>query len=227
MGGSQYWKFRMLALLLAPVILAAPAAAQVPVPKVHFPPGSGGGKVIILGFVGGFVSQDDAKHPAVQFATYLRDRYQLIEAVVFRNHYGKKALHEVVRMLDSDGDGVLTPDGKRESTIICLRAQLGCCGDSYFRPRTRANGDSRRAPNPNRYDCKPSSRGVIIPVNVAGAINFYQTRCPLHGLSESVAADPKQTKILGDILMAYEWRPIDCANYSWCARVFNRPHHEI
>jgi hypothetical protein len=27
--------------------------------------------------------------------------------------------------------------------------------------------------------------------------------------------------------MTYEDRPIDCANYSWYARVFNRPHHEI
>src|SRR5258707_3605406 len=109
----------MLALVLAPAIFAAPGAAQVSVPRVHFPAaGSAGGKVIIIGFVGGFVSQDDAKHPEVQFAAYLRHRYPLIEAVVFGNHHGSKALHEVVRMLDSDSDGVLTPNEKRESTII-------------------------------------------------------------------------------------------------------------
>ena len=51
------------------------------VPGGHFQPaGSAGGKVIIIGFVGGFVSQDDAKHPEVQFAAYLRYRYPLIEA---------------------------------------------------------------------------------------------------------------------------------------------------
>jgi len=27
--------------------------------------------------------------------------------------------------------------------------------------------------------------------------------------------------------MTYEDRPIDCANYSWYARVLNRPHDEI
>jgi hypothetical protein len=76
MRGLQHWKFRMLALVLAPAIFAAPGAAQVSDPRVHFPPaGSAGGKVIIVGFVGGFVSQDDAKHPEVQFAAYLRDRY--------------------------------------------------------------------------------------------------------------------------------------------------------
>src|SRR5260370_36684263 len=83
MRGPQHWKFRMLVLILAPAIFAAPGVAQVSVPTVHFASaGSSGGKVIIIGFVGGFVSQDDAKHPEVQFATYLRDRYPLIEAVV-------------------------------------------------------------------------------------------------------------------------------------------------
>jgi len=73
MGRSQHWKFRMLVLVLAPAILAAPGVAQVSVPTVHFPPaGPSGGKVIIIGFVGGFVSRDDAKHPEVQFAAYLR-----------------------------------------------------------------------------------------------------------------------------------------------------------
>jgi hypothetical protein len=74
---------------------------------------------------------------------------------------------------------------------------------------------------------KPGSRGAIVPANVASAINFYQTRGPLHGRPEIVAADPKQTTILGNILMTYEDRPINCANYTWYARVFNKPHHEI
>ena len=119
MRGLQHWKFRMLALVLAPAILVEPGAAQVSIARVHFPQaGLAGGKVIIIGFVGGFVSEDDAKHPEVQFAAYLRHRYPLIEAVVFGNHHGRKALHEVLRMLDSDGVGVLTPNEKKESTII-------------------------------------------------------------------------------------------------------------
>jgi hypothetical protein len=63
----------MLALVLAAAIFAASGAAQVSVPRAHFPPtGSADAKVIIIGFVGGFVSQDDAKHPEVQFAAYVR-----------------------------------------------------------------------------------------------------------------------------------------------------------
>jgi hypothetical protein len=228
MRGPQHWKFRMLALVLAPAIFSAPGMAQVSVPRVHFPPaGSAGGKVIIIGFVGGFVSQDDAKHPEVQFAAYLRHRYPLIDAVVFGNHHGRKALHEVVGMLDSDGDGVLTPNEKRELTIIIYGHSWGAAETVTFAQALGQMGIPVALTIQIDTITKLGSKPGIIPANVASAINFYQTRGPLHGLPEIVAADPKQTKILGNILMTYEGRPIDCANYSWYARVFNKPHHEI
>ncbi len=64
MEGSQHRKFRMLASVLAPAIFTALGAAAISGPGVHLPPAdSARGKVIIIGFVGGFVSQDDAKHP--------------------------------------------------------------------------------------------------------------------------------------------------------------------
>ena len=218
----------MLASVLTPAILAAPGAAQVSISSVHFPPaGSAGSKVIIIGFVGGFISPDDAKHPEVQFAVYLRHRYPLIEAVVFGNHHGSKALHEVVRMLDSDGDGVLTPNEKRESTIIIYGHSWGAAETVTFAGALGQMGIPVALTIQIDTIAKPGSRGAIIPANVASAINFYQTGGPLHGLSEIVAADPKQTTILGNILMTYEDRPINCSNYSWYVRVFNRPHHEI
>jgi hypothetical protein len=163
----------------------------------------------------------------VQFAAYLRDRYPLLEAVVFGNHHGRKALHEVVRMLDSDGDGALTPNEKRESTIIIYGHSWGAAETVTFAHALGQMGIPVALTIQIDTIAKPGSRGAIIPANVASAINFYQTRGPLHGLPEIVAADPKQTTILGNILMTYEDRPIDCGNYSWYARVFNRPHHEI
>jgi hypothetical protein len=223
MGGPQHWKVRVLALVLLPAILAAPSAAQVSVPKV----GSADGKVIIIGFVGGFVSQDDAKHPEVQFAAYLLHRYPLSEAVVFGNHHGRRALREVVRMLDSNADGVLTPNERRKSTIILYGHSWGAAETVTFAHGLEQMGIPVALTIQIDTIAKPGSKGTIIPANVASAINFYQARGPLHGLPEIVAADPKQTTILGNILMTYENRPIDCRNYSWYARVFNRPHHEI
>jgi hypothetical protein len=226
-GGSQHWKFRMLVVVLAPAIFATPGTAQVSISRVHFPQaGSAGGKMIIIGFVGGFVSQNDTKHPEVQFAAYLRHSYPLIEAVVFGNHHGRKALHEVLRMLDSDGDGVLTRNEKRGATIIIYGHSWGAAETVTFAGELGQMGIPVALTIQIDTIAKPG-KGAIIPENVRSAINFYQSRGPLHGLPEIVAADPKQTTILGNIWMTYEDRPIDCGNYTWYARVFNRPHHMI
>jgi pimeloyl-ACP methyl ester carboxylesterase len=55
-------------------------------------------KAIVVGFVGGFVRHDDARHAEVQFADHLRDRYRsAIDVEVFGNHSGNQALRYVLR----------------------------------------------------------------------------------------------------------------------------------
>ena len=130
-------------------------------------------------------------------------------------------------MLDSDGDGILTTNEKRESTIIIYGHSWGAAETVTFAHALGQMGIPVALTIQIDTIAKPGSKGAIIPANVTNAINFYQSEGPLHGRPEIVAADPKQTTILGNILMTYEDRPIDCANYSWYARVFNRPHHEI
>ncbi len=130
-------------------------------------------------------------------------------------------------MLDSGGDWVPTPNEKRESTIIIYGHSWGAAETVTFVHALGQMGIPVALTIQIDTIAKLGSKGAIIPANVVSAINFYQTRGLLHGLPEIVAADPKQTTILGNILMTYEDRPIDCANYSWYARVFNKPHHEI
>ena len=111
-----------------------------------------GGNVIIIGFVGGFVSPDDAKHPEVQFAAYLRDRYPFVHAEVFGNHHGQKALHWLAHLLDSEHNDSM-PSAKREpTTIILYRAQLGRLRDSLIRSTVEKNEYSSRIDHPGRYD---------------------------------------------------------------------------
>jgi hypothetical protein len=74
---------------------------------------------------------------------------------------------------------------------------------------------------------KPGQKDSTIPANVASAVNFYQPRGVLHGRSEILAADPSRTKIIGNFRMTYKDHPINCDNYPWYARTFNKPHHEI
>jgi hypothetical protein len=69
-------------------------------------------KVAVIGFVGGFVRSDDVKHPEVQFAALLRQRYpSILHAEVFANHDGKNALRRVLHLLDTDGDGASLVQG--------------------------------------------------------------------------------------------------------------------
>jgi pimeloyl-ACP methyl ester carboxylesterase len=194
-----------------------PSAASVPAVR----------NVIVIGFVGGFVSTKDTKHPEVQFAAYLRDRYPLIHAEVFGNHHGRKALHEVERLLDTDHDGIISSTEKERATIIIY-------GHSWGATETVAFADQL-----GRLDIpvaltvqidtigKPGHRASLISPNVTSAINFYQTRGPLHGDPQIVAFDPARTTVLGNIRMTYENRPINCDNYSWYSRKLNKPHHEI
>src|SRR5277367_105646 len=104
MARSRHWKFPApLFVLIGMTLLGSSIAhSQAPGPSEvrSASPGPAIRNVIIVGFVGGFVSPNDTKHPEVQFAAYLRDRYPSVHVEVFGNHHGQKALHQVVRLLD-------------------------------------------------------------------------------------------------------------------------------
>jgi hypothetical protein len=185
-------------------------------------------KVIVIGFVGGFARADDQGHPEVQFAEYLRDRYHPdVLAEVFANHDGKKALHEVLRLLDSDGNGNPSPAEKEHARIIIYGHSWGAAETVVFARELGKRGIPVQLTVQMDSIAKLGRDESRIPSNVANAINFYQSRGPLHGLTEIVAADPTQTTIIGNLHMSYKGHRINCANYPWYARTFNKPHHEI
>ena len=184
-------------------------------------------KTIIIGFVGGFVKRDNAKHPEVQFAAYLRDRYPLaIHAEVFSNHDGQKALHQVLRLLASDHNGIPTATEKSQARIIIYGHSWGATETVAFAVELGKNNIPVLLTIQVDTIAKPGQNGSTISPNVASAVNFYQPRGLLHGRSKIHAADPARTKIIGNFRMTYE-HPINCDNYPWYARTFNRPHHEI
>ncbi len=185
-------------------------------------------KAIIIGFVGGFVKRDDAKHPEVQFASYLRDRYpSSVYAEVFSNHDGQKTFREVLRLLGTGHDGVLTTTEKEQAAIIIYGHSWGASETVSLARRLGRNGIPVRLTIQVDIIAKLGQKGSTIPPDVANAVNFYQSRGPLHGRSEIFAADPAQTKIIGNFRMTYGDHPINCDNYRWFPRVFNKPHHEI
>jgi hypothetical protein len=231
MKDRRHCKFTAVASLFAALALVAPGIAhsqQMSIREVRSamiaPPTRNN---IIIGFVGGFVSRNDAKHPEVQFAAYLRDRYPSIHAEVFGNHHGQKALQQVVRLLDTDHDGVLSPAEKERATIIIYGHSWGATETVEFARKLEQLGIPVALTIQIDTIGKPGHKASAVPPNVATAINFYQSEGPLHGAPQIIAADPTRTKIMGNIHMTYENRPINCDNYSWYSRTLNKPHHEI
>ncbi|HXM64908.1 MAG TPA: hypothetical protein VN950_28860 [Terriglobales bacterium] len=183
---------------------------------------------IIIGFVGGFVKRNDANHPEVQFAAYLRDHYASGTYVeVFSNHAGRDALRQVEHLLDTDRDGVLSASEKQQARIIVYGHSWGASETVSFARELGQQGIPVLLTIQVDSIAKPGQKDSTIPPNVASAVNFYQSGGFLHGRSEILAADPARTKIIGNFEMKYRNYPINCDNYPWFARTFNKPHHEI
>ena len=190
--------------------------------------GANARRVIVIGFVGGYARPDDPGHPEVQFAEYLRDRYRPdVHAEVFANHDGKKALHEVLRLLDGDGNGNPSSAEKEQARIILYGHSWGAAETVVFARELGKQGIPVQLTIQMDSIAKPGRDDSRIPANVANAINFYQSRGPLQGLTEIVATDPAQTTIIGNLHMTYKGHRINCANYPWYARTLNKPHHEL
>ena len=230
MTDHQYQKFARVFFVVIASLIAAQGSAhgQQPSLRETAPSASATARnTIVIGFVGGFVSCNDTKHPEVEFAAYLRNRYPTIHAEVFGNHHGRKALHQLISFLDTDHNGVLSSLEKEQATIILYGHSWGATETAEFARELDRRGIPVALTIQVDTIAKPGHKHSEIPPNVATAINFYQTGGPLHGQPEIVATDPQRTKILGNIHMTYEGRPINCDNYSWYSRTINKPHHEI
>lgn len=182
----------------------------------------------MISFVGGFVRNNDAKHPEVQFAAWLCQSYSsMLHAEVFANHDGKRTLRRVLHVLDTDGDGIISNGEKERASIIIYGHSWGA---SQAVTLARELGE-RGIPGLLTIQVdsvhKPGHKDSAIPSNVRSAVNFYQTKGPIHGQSNIRAADPERTNIIGNFETRYQNRQINCDNYPWLARHLNRPHHEI
>jgi pimeloyl-ACP methyl ester carboxylesterase len=214
-------------LLLAAASLASSSSARslaMPLPAVDTPVH----QVIVIGFVGGFVKHDEPKHAETKFAARLRDRYaSAIEAAVFSNYSGRKALHYALHLLDTDHDGILSATERSQARIIIF-------GHSWGGTQTillaRAL-ERRHIPVLLTIQVdtiiKPGIVSFDIPGNVARAINFYQSGGLLQGRSEIRALDPARTAIIGNVHMTYKDHPVNCNEFPWFTRVFTKSHIEI
>lgn len=148
-------------------------------------------------------------------------------AEVFGNHDGRMALRKVLRLLDADGHGNPSSTEKQNAKIVLYGHSWGAAETVVFARELGKLGIPVQLTIQVDSIAKFGRDDSRIPSNVANAINLYQSRGPLHGRTEIVATDPAQTTIIGNLRMTYKGHRINCDNYPWFPRVFNKPHHEI
>jgi len=205
---------------------APPAVAQalhLVCAKENIEPSASVRQAIIICFLGGFVKADDAKHPEVWFARYLRDRYgPNVRVLVFGNREEQKAIRDITRLVEPD-----THKSSPPPAIILYGHSWGGAQVLTFARDLGREGIPVSLTIQIDSVHKLGQDGHTVPGNVAKAVNFYQTHSLTPGETHIVPADPAQTTILGNFRMTYDHRQINCDNYKWLSRVFNKPHHQI
>jgi hypothetical protein len=205
-----------------------PAAPSVAPAALESEAGTAKSPYIVIGFVGGFVKHDDSVHSGVQLATRLRTDYPSgVYIEVFENHRREQAHDKVVQILDTNHNGTLSDEEKRNARIIIYGMSWG--GSETVELARELDKDKIPVLLTVQVDSvvKSGQNDHIIPANVAEAVNFYQTDGWLHGATEIQAADSSRTRILGNYRYEYKSNPLDCQEYPWWDRWFVKQHTEI
>jgi pimeloyl-ACP methyl ester carboxylesterase len=180
---------------------------------------------IVIGFVGGFVRHDNPHHGPVQLAQRIRQTLPKGTYVrVFENRRRKRAYDDVLRLLDVDHDGLLSPEEKTRARIILFGHSWGASAAVLLARDLRRLGIPVLLTVQVDSVAKLWQNDSVIPDNVTEAINFYQTEGFIHGRRQIAAADPAKTEILGNYRVDYKKTPVDCPEASWWDRVFTPGH---
>jgi hypothetical protein len=184
--------------------------------------------IIVIGFVGGYVRHDDSVHSGVQLAAHLREDYPSgVYVNTFENHNGDHAHRQVLQLLDTNHDGALSTEEKRNARVVIYGHSWGASETVTL--AKQLDRDSVPVLLTIQVDsvAKSGEDDSVIPANVAQAANFYQADGLFHGRAEIRAADPARTRILGNFRQDYTAKPIRCDAYPWWNRLFMKSHIEI
>jgi hypothetical protein len=183
---------------------------------------------IVIGFVGGLVRHNNDVHSEVQLATRLRNAYpSSVHVIMFENRRGVQARREIMRLLDVNHDGTLSPGEKLDARIAIYGHSWGASETVTLARALGKEGIPVLLTIQVDSIAKLGENDESIPANVAQAVNFYQRRGLLQGRQRIRAADASRTQILGNFQFDYKTNTVNCEGYPWYARFFMRPHLEI
>ncbi len=190
--------------------------------------GTQGPPVLVIGFVGGFVSHENLAHSGVLLATRIRHDYPRgVYAEVFENRRSEDAHKQILRLLDTNHDGKLSEGEKQRARIVIYGHSWG--GSETVALAKALQRDHIPVLLTIQVDsvAKIGEDDLVIPPNVVEAVNYYQTDGILHGCPQIRAEDPTRTRIMGNFRFQYHAHPIQCEGLPWYSHIFTRPHIEI
>jgi len=211
-----------MALFLCPsaAVAQAQAALAAAVDK-DFP-------ALVLGFMGGFVQNNDTRHSEVQMANRIRASYgKNVNVVLFENRQTVKAREQVISWLAENGYREPYPEGRERPRIILFGHSWGASTVVFFARDLQRDHIPVLLTIQVDSVTKDGRDDSLIPANVKEAVNFYQTRGFLRGRPAIRAQDPSRTTILGNFAFRYQEQPAECRNYPWSARVLFKWHTAI
>jgi hypothetical protein len=215
-------RFRILALFAA-FAAAAPCLTAADGAMASRPPATTG--YILIGFAGGFVRHDDPHHGPVQLAQRIRqDLPKGASIQVFENRHRKTAYHTILRLLDTNHDGILSDQEKSQARIILFGHSWGASAVVMLSRELNRAGIPVLLTVQVDSVAKPWQDDRVIPDNVAAAANFYQPHGFVHGRAHITAADDSKTQILGNYRFDYQQTPVLCQGASWFQRTFTPSH---
>ena len=213
--------FRVVALLLAVGIPSVLTAAEGGIVRATEPSPS----YIVVGFVGGFVRHTNPHHGPVKLAKRIQQQAPKDTYVqIFENRHRKSAYRTILRLLDANHNGSLSPEERAAAHIILFGQSWGASAAVLLaRELDRAEIPVMLTVQVDSV-AKLWQKDQVIPENVAAAANFYQPHGLIHGTKEIRAADNSKTQILGNYRFDYKQSPVVCEGYSWFDRVITPSH---
>jgi len=227
-----HWRGVLMSLEQLRLVTPAPvdkdsAEPHAPsVPKTSVAPTAP--RILVIGFVGGFIKHDNLVHSEVQLAARLRKAYPSdVDVETFESYHGEKAWEKVRSFLDTNHDRALTTAEKSDARIIIYGHSWGGSEAITLARKLEKNGIPVLLTIQVDSVSKIRENDRIIPANVIQSANFYQTNGRLHGQPGIRAADPTRTHIIGNIRFDYEQSAYNCTAYPWYDRVFSKAHTQI
>ena len=210
------------AAIFAMLVVATPRLAAADGAVASRPPTT---SYIIIGFAGGFVRHDDPLHGPVRLAKKLQQELPKGTSIqVFENRHRKAAYKSILRLLDTNHDGVLSDEEKAQARIILFGHSWGASAVVMLSRELNRAGIPVLLTVQVDSVAKPWQSDKVIPENVAAAVNFYQPHGFVHGRSQITAADDSKTQILGNYRFDYKQEPVQCDDLSWYDRFFTPGH---